>query len=79
MIHVSESRRGQPATRHRPTGVDLILIARAMCREWLLAACARLSAKVARLVLKLVAQARPGRMPMPASPGRLRLSGRPVA
>jgi hypothetical protein len=71
----SEGGPGEIGPRERPTSVDLMLQARAMRHQWLVAALGRRSAKLARLVPELVARAR---LQPPAAPKRLRFSGRPA-
>jgi hypothetical protein len=79
MNHLSEGSRGEIVPQHCPTGLDLILQARAMRHQWFVAAFARLSTKVARLGFGLVARARPSQTRRPAVPERLRFSGRVAA
>jgi hypothetical protein len=78
MNQLSESSRGEFVPQRHPTGLDLILQARALRHQWLVAAFARLSAKLAWLVSELVVRARPGLERRRPAPERLRFSGRLV-
>ena len=78
MIHLSEGSRREIVPQHRPTGLDLILQARAMRYQWFASAFARLSARLARFGAAHVARPRPPAQ-RPAVPERLRFSGRVAA
>ena len=68
--------RGTNVLQHRATSLDLILQARAMRRQWLVALCARLAAKLGWRATKFIAQA--DRTRRPAVPDGVRLFGRPA-
>jgi hypothetical protein len=79
MNHMSEASRGEIVPQHRPTGLDLIVQARAMRYQWFASAFARLSAKLARSGYGLLARPRPARAQRPAVRERLRFSHRVAA
>lgn len=66
MNHLSEGSRGKVAPRRRPTSLDLILSARAMRYQWLVAALAGLQAKLGRLRAQVAIRPRPGGAHRPA-------------
>jgi hypothetical protein len=76
MSQLSQGARGEAVPQHRPTGLDLILQARAMRYRWFASALARLSAKLDRLGAQLFAQ--PDRLWTAAVAGRLRQAKRPT-
>ena len=76
MNQLSKGSRTRIGPQQRPTGLDLILQARALRHQWLASALARLSAKLARLGSGLAGRAHPGRMPQPAVPEPRRLADR---
>ena len=72
MNQSSQGGGSQAAPRHRPTGIDLILQARAMRHRWFATTLARLSTSLARAGAQRVARA--GRTRRSAAPEALRFS-----
>jgi hypothetical protein len=78
MDQLPEAGCGRIVLQHRAASLDLIMQARAMRRQWLVAACARRSAQVACLVRELVARAGPERRRRPATSEGVPHFGRPA-